>query len=159
MSILSEAPLKKKKTGLRWKFLQWSLRKSSRTQQDKLEVDSAVSYPQLDPPNFSELYITSPSLWWRKRVRLTHHRCKAAYPVTRVYWGSVGIQQKQEKVAVIRGYSHWLCVYLWVLLQGFWASGHLLSPKSANSFEWIPQSFEALCLVFLTGIALLLYFW
>lgn len=157
MSILSKTP--QKKGGLRWKFLQWSIEEFPRTQQDIWDVDSVVSCPQLGPPNSSGLYITSPSLWWRKRVRLTHHRCKAAYPVTRVYRGSVRLQQKQEKAAVIQGHSHWLCVHLWVPVQGCWAFGHLLSPKSANSFEWIPQSFEALYLFFPPGIALLLHFW
>lgn len=127
-----------------------------RTQQDKWDVDSAVSYPHLDPPNSSGLYIASPSLW-RKRVRLTHHRRKAAYPVTSR--GGVGLQQRQEKVAVIQGHSHWLCGHLWVPVQGCWAFGHLPSPKSANSSEWIPQSFEALHFFFPTGIALLLHFW
>lgn len=147
-----------KKMGQRWKFLQWSIEEVPRTQQDKWDVDSAVSCPPLDPSNSSGFYITSPSLWWRKRVRLTHRRCKAAYPVTRVYRGSVGLQQKQEKVAVIQRHSHWLCVHFWVLIQGCWAFGHL-SRKSANSFEWIPQSFEALCLFLPIGIALLLHFW
>lgn len=31
---------------------------------------------------------------------------RAAYPVTRVYRDSVGLQQKEEKAAVVQGHSH-----------------------------------------------------
>lgn len=61
MNILSEAP--PQIMGLRWKLLQWSIEEVPRTQQDKWDVDSAVSYPQPDPPKILlTLYYISQSL-------------------------------------------------------------------------------------------------
>lgn len=157
MNILSEAPLKK----WVWDGNSYNdlLRKSPEHSKINGMWTLLFHILNLILQKSSWLCITSPSHWWRKRVRLTHHRCKAAYLVTKVYRGSVGLQQKQEKVAAIQGHSHWLCVHLRVPVQGCWAFGHLLSPKSANSFEWIPLSFEVLYLFFPTGITLLLHVW